>query len=139
MALANGLTNPVASRGMANTLVCVAGTVAVGTAGLALNAVTPLVRVPKGFTLIHATLEATDMDTNGTPLLTLAVGDATVNNRILTGLTIGRTGGISSAIDVAGHQFRYAEETTITMTATAAAATAAAGTVQISLMGVIDA
>lgn len=139
MALANGLTNPVASRGMANTLVCVAGTVAVGTAGLALNAVTPLVRVPKGFTVIHATLEATDMDTNGTPLLTLAVGDATVNNRILTGLTIGRTGGISSAIDAAGHQFRYAEETTITMTATAAAATAAAGTVQISLLGVIDA
>jgi hypothetical protein len=139
MALANGLTNPVASRGMANTLVCVAGTVAVGTAGLALNAVTPLVRVPKGFTLIHATFETTDLDTNGTPLLTLAVGDATVNNRILTGLTIGRTGGISSQIDVAGHQFRYAEETTINLTATAAAATAAAGTVQISLMGVIDA
>jgi hypothetical protein len=139
MALANGLTNPVASRGMANTLVCVAGSVAVGTAGLALNAVTPLVRVPKGFTVIHATLEATDMDTNGTPLLTLAVGDATVNNRILTGLTIGRTGGISSAIDAAGHQFRYAEETTINLTATAAAATAAAGTVQLSLFGVIDA
>lgn len=139
MALANGLTNPVASRGMANTLVCVAGTVAVGTAGLALNAVTPLVRVPKGFTLIHATLESTDMDTNGSPLLTLAVGDATDNDRILTGLTIGRTGGISSAIAVEGHQFRYTEETTINLTATAAAATAAAGTVQISLLGVIDA
>jgi hypothetical protein len=137
MALANGLTNPVASRGMANTLVCVAGTVAVGTAGLALNAVTPLVRVPKGFTVIHATLEATDMD-NGTALV-LAVGDATVNNRILTGLTIGQAGGISSAIAATGHQFRYADETTINLTATTGAGTAVAGTVQISLLGVIDA
>ena len=137
MALANGLTNPVASRGMANALVCVAGTVAVGTAGLALNAVTPLVRVPKGFTVIHATLETTDMD-NGTALV-LAVGDATVNNRILTGLTIGQTGGISSAIAATGHQFRYAEDTTINLTATTAAGTAVAGTVQISLLGVIDA
>lgn len=137
MALANGLTNPVASRGMANALVCVAGTVAVGTAGLALNAVTPLVRVPKGFTVIHATLETTDMD-NGTALV-LAVGDATVNNRILTGLTIGQAGGISSAIAATGHQFRYAEDTTINLTATTAAGTAVAGTVQISLLGVIDA
>ena len=137
MALANGLTNPVASRGMANAIVCVAGTVAVGTAGLALNAVTPLVRVPKGFTVIHATLETTDMD-NGTALV-LAVGDATVNNRILTGLTIGQAGGISSAIAATGHQFRYAEDTTINLTATTAAGTAVAGTVQISLLGVIDA
>jgi hypothetical protein len=137
MALANGLTNPVASRGMANTLVCVAGTVAVGTAGLALNAVTPLVRVPKGFTVIHATLEATDMD-SGTALV-LAVGDTASNNRILTGLTIGQSGGISSAIAATGHQHRYAEETTINLTATTAAGTAVAGTVQISLLGVIDA
>lgn len=139
MALANGLTNPVASRGMANALVCVAGTVSVGTAGLALNAVTPLVRVPKGFTLIHATLEATDLDSNGTPLLTLAVGDAVDNDRILTGLTIGRTGGISSQIAVEGFGFRYTEETTINLTATAAAATAAAGSVTVALLGVIDA
>ncbi|MCA3080418.1 MAG: hypothetical protein ING71_16710 [Rhodocyclaceae bacterium] len=139
MALANGLTNPVASRGMANTLVCVAGTVAVGTAGLALNAVTPLVRVPKGFTLIHATLEATDMDTNASPTLVLAVGDTGLNNRILTGLTIGQTGGINSVIAATGHQYRYPDETTINLTATAGAATAAAGTVQISLLGVIDA
>ena len=139
MALANGLTNPVASRGMANTLVCVAGSVAVGTAGLALNAVTPLVRVPKGFTLIHATIETTDLDTNGTPLLVLAVGDVALNNRILTGLTIGQTGGISSVIAATGHQFRYTDETTINLTATTAAATAAAGTVQISLLGLIDA
>lgn len=137
MALANGLTNPVASRGMANALVCVAGQVAVGTAGLALNAVTPLVRVPKGFTLIHATLEATDMD-SGTALV-LAVGDAGDNDRILTGLTIGQAGGISSSIAVTGHQFRYTDETTINLTATTAAGTAVAGTVQISLFGVIDA
>lgn len=137
MALANGLTNPVASRGMANTLVCVAGSVAVGTAGLALNAVTPLVRVPKGFTVIHATLEATDMD-SGTALV-LAVGDTGDNDRILTGLTIGQAGGISSAIAVTGHQYRYADETTINLTATTAAGTAVAGTVQISLLGVIDA
>ena len=137
MALANGLTNPVASRGMANTLVCVAGSVAVGTAGLALNAVTALVRVPKGFTVIHATLEATDMD-SGTALV-LAVGDTVDNDRILTGLTIGQAGGISSVIAASGHQYRYAEETTINLTATTAAGTAVAGTVQISLLGVIDA
>lgn len=139
MALANGLTNPVAGRGMANTAIVVAGTVAVGTAGLALNAVTPLVRVPKGFTVLHATLETTDLDSNGTPLLTLAVGDADDNDRILTGLTIGRTGGISNAIDVAGFAYRYPADTTINLTATAAAATAAAGTVTIALIGVLDA
>lgn len=139
MPLANGLTNPVAGRGMANAAIVVANTVTVGTAGLALNAVTPLVRVPKGFTLIHATLETADLDSNATPLLTLAVGDATVNNRIFTGLTIGRTGGISSAIDVAGFGFRFADDTTINLTATAAAATAAAGDVTIALIGVLDA
>ena len=139
MALANGLTNPVASRGMANTIVCVAGTVAVGTGGLALNAVTPLVRVPKGFTLIHATLEATDMDTGGSPALVLAVGDTDDVDRVMAGLTIGQAGGISSVLAVAGHQYRFAQETTISLTATTAAATAAAGTVQISLLGVIDA
>ena len=137
MALANGLTNPVASRGMANTLVCVAGTIAVGVAGLALNAVTPLVRVPKGFTLIGATLETTDMDSGAG--LVFAVGDVALNTRILNGLTIGQTGGISNAIATTGHLFRFTDDTTINLTATTAAAGAVAGSVQISLFGVIDA
>jgi hypothetical protein len=122
---------------MANTVVAIVNTVAVGTAGLALNAVTPLVRVPKGFTVLHATLEATDMD-SGTALV-LAVGDADDNDRLMTGLTTGQAGGISNALAVAGFPYRYTEDTTINLTATTAAGTAVAGTVSVSLLGVIDA
>jgi hypothetical protein len=139
MALANGLTNPVASRGMANVTVAVVGTVAVGTAGLALNASTPIVRVPKGFTVLHATLEVTDMDSGGSPALVLGVGDASDVDRLMTGLTAGQAGGITNALAGTGFPYRYAEETTISLTATTAAATAAAGTATLCLIGVIDA
>jgi hypothetical protein len=52
-------------------------------ADLATGNTVTLFRVPKGFTVTGFRVDATDMDTNGTPTITLSVGDGTSGGRFL--------------------------------------------------------
>ena len=72
----------------------------------------------------------TDMDTNGTPLITLNVGDGVDADRYISGSTIGRTGGverfgfgIDTAAEAASYNYRYPAADTVDITVAAAPAT----------------
>ena len=94
--------------------------------------------VPAGFRLSLAILEATDMDTNGSPTITLNVGDAGSAARIFSASTVAQAGTLSSAIATAGAGYQYTSKTLITGVAQANATTGAAGSITLTLIGVVD-
>jgi hypothetical protein len=108
------------------------------------NTVT-LFRVPKGFTVTGFRCDATDMDSNGTPTVTLSIGDGTSGVRFLNASTIAQAGGtVSGNIATTGATispgmfYKFPADTDILATFTAGAATAAAGTINVYLEGFID-
>jgi hypothetical protein len=139
MAISNGITNPVAGIGVANTLKVLGGAIAVGTAGLALNAVTPAIRVPAGFTVFGAIISSTDVDTNASPTILFGLGDTGSTSRLIAASNVGQAGTANqAALAPAAIGYRYPVETTVNLIASTAAATAAAGTVTVYLLGVCD-
>lgn len=92
--------------------------------------------VPKNFRLLGATLESTDMDTSGSPTLTLNVGDSGDADRIFAASTVGQAATLSSAMATTGFGYKYTDKTLITGVAQANATTGAAGTLYLSLWGI---
>lgn len=93
---------------------------------------------PKGFTVLGVGMYATDMDTNGSPALTLNVGDSGDADRLIAASTIAQTGASSytSLVASTGVAYQYTTKTLITGVANANAATGAAGTIILWLIGV---
>jgi len=124
------------SFGYAGTMKCIdSGDVAVATGDIDLNDLITVFRIPKGFTVVGAILEATDIDAHGTPTVTLALGDAGDDDRFITGATIGQAGGVGSTIAASGCFYTFTADTDVQVKVTAAAATAAAGTIRACLIG----
>lgn len=94
--------------------------------------------VPAGARIVLAVLEATDMDTNGVPTLTLNVGDAGDADRLFAASTVGQAGTLSTAIATAGNGHQYTAKTLLTGTAANNAATGAAGTLNLTVFYTID-
>lgn len=94
--------------------------------------------LPAGARVLHATIEATDMDTNVSPTLTINVGDSGDADRIFAASTVGQAGTASTAAAVAGAGYKYSSKTLITGTAANNAATGAAGTIYLWIMYVTD-
>ena len=94
--------------------------------------------LPAGARVLHATLEATDMDTNASPTLTLNIGDAGDADRIFAASTVGQAGTASSAAAVTGAGYKYTSKTLITGVANANASTGAAGTIYLWIMYVVE-
>lgn len=108
-------------------------TIAVAAASLTANtALGQGILVPKGAEVLFTMLDATDMDTNGSPLLTLGIGDAGSNVRFMAANAIGQTGAVpvGPQIAKAGFGYKFTAETLVQVYAVAAAATAAAGTIK---------
>lgn len=91
--------------------------------------------VPKGFRLMGATLEATDIDTNGSPTVTLNIGDSGDADRIFAAATVGQAGTLSSAIATTGFGYLYTADTVITGIIPTGPATGATGTLYLALWG----
>lgn len=98
-------------------------------------------RVPAGFTVtsINCVFNA-QLDTNGSPTLTVSVGDAANNTRYLSANTGARTAGsiVTAFTTPTGGTnllFNYTADTDILVTFTAGSATAAAGTIDLYLGG----
>ncbi len=53
-----------------------------------INNVVQLFTVPKGFTITGVRLDCTRLDSNGSPTLTLDIGDTTTTNRLVQASTI---------------------------------------------------
>jgi hypothetical protein len=89
--------------------------------------------LPAGARVHLAVLEATDMDTNGNPTLTLNVGDSGDADRLFAASTVGQAGALSTAIATTGGDHLYTSKTLITGVAQANAATGAAGTIYLTV------
>lgn len=114
--------------------------VALLTTMLALNKVTRLTRLPKGFVFTGAQLTIPILDSNGSPLLTWSLGDSTTAGRYIANSTKGRTaaGTITIAdLVVAGMLFENTANTDLLFTCTAAAATAVAGSIKGVITGYV--
>ncbi len=95
-------------------------------------------KVPAGFRVLGAILEASDMDTNGSPTLTLNVGDSGSASRLFSASTVGQAGTSAVATAVSGIFYQYTAETTITGVAQADAATGASGTLRLCVYGILE-
>jgi len=101
----------------------------------ALDDVVKMIPVYEGETVLSVTLISTDLDTNGAPLITLAVGDGAVNGRYISGSQIGRTGGFAiTGAGVSGvptFPYTYTADDTIDVYVTAGPATGVVGTLRL--------
>jgi hypothetical protein len=115
----------------------------VTTAMLALGIVTKFGQLPAGSRIVGGYLEVPDLDTGGSPALTIGIGyrDALASvddvDGILDAVTTGQAGGLNTTFLTAGVDRQFTYDTDITFTAEAAAATAAAGTVVLVLFVVL--
>jgi hypothetical protein len=91
--------------------------------------------VPKGFRVLGATIESTDIDTNGSPTVTINVGDSGSATRYFSGATVGQAGTASVASAVAGLHYLNTDDTLITGVIAAGPATGATGSVYLSIWG----
>jgi hypothetical protein len=105
------------------------------TTDLALNRTVGMFIVPRGFVLTSLSVTVTDLDTNGTPAIVFAIGDATDDDRFVTGATTAQAGGTNTTIAATGLRYVFADDTEINWKTTTAAATAAAGTVYVDFFG----
>ena len=105
------------------------------------NDTVALFTVPKGFTIVGCHIDATKMDTSGSPTLTLDLGDANSAQRLLAASAIAQSAESESNVTLPAGVlgFRFAADTDIVLTVHAAAATALAGTFTCLLFGFIDA
>ena len=92
-------------------------------------------KVPKGFRLLYASLESTDIDTNGAPTATINVGDSGSATRIFSASTIGQAGGITNTQVTTGHGFQFTDDTLIVGAFGAGPATGAIGTIALTMVG----
>jgi hypothetical protein len=94
--------------------------------------------LPANARILAATLEATDMDTNGSPTLTINVGDAGSATRLFSASTVGQAGTAAAATAVTGLHYKTTAKTLITGVAQANAATGAAGSLYLSILYVVE-
>lgn len=94
--------------------------------------------LPANARVLLAVLESTDMDTNGSPTLTLNVGDSGSAARLFSASTVGQAGTLSTAIATTGAAYKYTDKTLITGVAANNAATGAAGTLYLTIFYVVE-
>lgn len=125
----------VGNQGFSRTMKTLGGRIAILATDLAIGKTTAAFVVPKGFVVTGIIAVSSDLDTNGSPTLTLSVGDAASGTRYLSASTIGQAGTSTQTLASTGLLFENTADTEIVITATAAAATAVAGTIDLYLSG----
>jgi hypothetical protein len=104
------------------------------TAALAINDVIQMVKVPAGAKIVGITLATTDLDTGGSPTITLDVGDDGDADRFVAASTIGQAGGATNDILFSGYGYAYTAENTVDVLVKAAPATGAtSGTIELAV------
>lgn len=92
-------------------------------------------KVPKGFRVLGATLEATDMEA-GTGV-TISVGDSGSATRLFNAATVAQAGtAANAATTVTALHYQYPDDTTITGATGGTVTTGATGTIQLSIWGI---
>lgn len=94
--------------------------------------------LPANARVLMATLESTDMDTAGSPTITLNIGDSGDADRLFAASTVAQAGTASSAVAVAGFGNKYTSKTKIVGVPAANATTGAGGTVYLTVLYVVE-
>lgn len=94
--------------------------------------------LPANARILAATLESTDIDTNGTPTIALNVGDSGSATRLFAGSTVGQAGTAAVASAVAGLHYKTTAKTLIVGAPSANAATGVAGTIYLSILYTVE-
>jgi hypothetical protein len=93
---------------------------------------------PKGFRVLGGYLKASDLDTAGSPSLTINVGDADAAARLFAASTAGQAGTVTALTAATGIGYQYTARTLITGAPAANAGTGVAGTLELVLWGNIE-
>lgn len=111
--------------------------VAIITGMLALNKVTRLTRVPKGFVVTGCSLIIPDLDSGAA--LVFDIGDSGLSGRLISGSTKGQAGGTLASADLAtaGMLYEFTANTDILWKTTTATTTTGAGTVKGIISGYV--
>lgn len=128
---ADGYTD-TAYKGGAKELCILDASHEVTTGELELADVIQFGHVPKGAIYVGGYIATDDLDSNGTPLLDLVVGDTTDPDGLMGTGTVGQAAGRSffTGTDITNARTTTQEEI-VSVTVNAAAATAAAGTIRL--------
>lgn len=94
--------------------------------------------LPPNSRVLYAILEASDLDTNGTPLLTLNIGDAGDADRYFVASTVGQTGVSAVSTAVTGLGYLNTAKTRVVGVPAANAATGVAGTIALTVLYVVE-
>lgn len=136
MADRNAYTQPqTGGQGFARTMKCLGSDIALVAADLALNKTVGLFVAPKGFVLTSLSVVVPDLDTNGSPALVFAIGDAADDDRFISAATTGQAGGTNTTLASTGLNYEFTDDTLIVWKSTTAAATGAAGTIKPRFFG----
>lgn len=122
---ASARTFPMSSVGMGGRTTHGARALYNLTAALALNDTIELFDIPARARIVGGFVLVDDLDTNGTPTIALAVGDAGDDDRYFSGVTVAQTGGLSSALALTGIDYVTAAKTRVIAKVTTGPATGA--------------
>lgn len=130
---AQGRSDQMTGVGDAKSLKCATVSYSLA-AALALNDVLQGPMLQAGSTVVDVTLVTTDLDTNGTPTITLDVGYGADPDYFIAASTVGQAGGIARASAATAQPLTLDSNDTIDVTVHAAPATGATtGTVTLSV------
>lgn len=129
---------PIPSHGLAVDVKCQRFYVEIG-AALTTSDNIEFGYLPDYARVVDAVIVATDMDTNGSPTLTLNVGDADDADRYFAAATVGQNGSAARMTATTGFGHRYGKgKHLITGKPAANAATGAAGSIELFVYYQVD-
>lgn len=124
---------PTSTHGLAGN-VKVKRTVVTCTASPATTDTLNFFDLPAGARIHYALLQSSDMDSNGSPTLTLNVGYTGSAAALFSASTVGQAGTLAAETSVTAQDLLLTTKTRITGTAQANAATGVAGTVTLTVL-----
>jgi hypothetical protein len=125
-------------QGFARTRKTYGRTVAIGTTDNVTNNTVGAFMVPAGFVVTGIIAVATDMDSNGSPAMSISVGDSGSAARYLSASNIGQAGTSTTTLASTGLLYKNTVDSEVLITIATQAATAVAGTVDLRLDGYMD-
>lgn len=128
---------PIASHGLGSSVKVARFPVTIG-AALTTADVIQFGYMPIYARVIDAYVEATDMDTNGSPTLAFNIGDAGDVDRLFAASTAGQAAGVTRMTAATGFGYRYDAKTLLTGAPSTNAATGVAGTLALTVLFVVE-
>lgn len=108
-------------------------------AALVINDKVNLFYLPKNARVIGGFIKSDDLDSNGSPLIALSVGDAGSLTRYFSSSTVAQAGGVDATMQATGIDYLNTAKTLVILSVTAAPATSATtGTIVVSITYTVE-